>query len=148
MTTALNPRIEYEIKEVISDIAGRDKTIKETAAGLIQIGVGVRTHGVEPKIVGPLGIPRPFAKLSLGDQMSELRTEIDDDIADELVNRFDNKPNTAAREAIRLGVLAVAQDAFTVEGPVGGPRPFAEIDLSELNDPELRTQIEDLREEL
>lgn len=148
MTTALNPRIEYEIKEVISDIAGRDKTIKETAAGLIQIGVGVRTHGVEPKIVGPLGIPRPFAKLSLGDQMSELRTEIDDDLADELVNRFDNKPNTAAREAIRLGVLAVAQDAFTVEGPVGGPRPFAEIDLSELNDPELRTQIEDLREEL
>jgi len=148
MSTALNPRIEYEIKEVISDIAGRDKTIKETAAELIQIGVGIRIHNVEPKIVGPLGIPRPFAKLSLGDQMSELRTEIDDDLADELVNRFDNKPNTAAREAIRLGVLAVAQDAFTVEGPVGGPRPFAEIDLSELNDPELRTQIEELREEL
>ena len=148
MSTALNPRIEYEIKEVISDIAGRDKTITETAAELIQIGVGIRIHNVEPKIVGPLGIPRPFAKLSLGDQMSELRTEIDDDLADELVNRFDNKPNTAAREAIRLGVLAVAQDAFTVEGPVGGPRPFAEIDLSELNDPELRTQIEELREEL
>lgn len=148
MATRLNPRIEYEIKEVISDIAGRDKTIKETAAELIQIGVGIRTHDVEPKIVGPLGIPRPFAKLSLGDQMSELRTEVDDDLADELVNRFDNKPNTAAREAIRLGVLAVAQDAFTVKGPVGGPRPFAEIDLNELNDPELRTQIEDLREEL
>lgn len=148
MTTALNPRIEYEIKEVVSDIAGRDRTIKETAAELIQVGIGVRTHGVEPKIVGPLGIPRPFAKLSLGDQMSELRTEIDDDLADELVNWFDNKPNTAAREAIRLGVLAVAQDAFTVEGPAGGPRPFAEIDLSELNDPELRNQIEDLREEV
>lgn len=148
MTTRLNPRIEYEIKELISDIAGRDKTIKETSAELIEVGVGIRAHNIEPKIVGPLGIPRPFAKLSLGEQMSELRTEIDEDLADELVNRFDNKPNTAAREAIRLGVLAVAQDAFTIEGPVGGPRPFAQIELSELNDTDLRNQIETLRDEL
>lgn len=148
MTTALNPRIEYEVKEVVSDIAGRDKTIKQTAAELIQIGVGVRAHDIEPQIVGPLGIPRPFAKISLGDQMSELRTEIDDDLADRLVNQFDNKPNTAAREAIRLGVLAVAQDAFTVKGPVGGPRPFAEIDLNELSDTDLIDQIETLQNEL
>lgn len=147
MTAKLNPRIEYEVKEVVSDIAGRDRTIKETAAELIQIGIGIRSQDIDPKIVGPLGIPRPFAKLSLGDQMSEIRTDIDDDIADQLVNQFDNKPNTAAREAIRLGVLAVAQDAFTVEGPVGSPRPFAEIELSELDDTELKNQIEALRDE-
>jgi len=147
MTAKLNPRIEYEVKEVVSDIAGRDRTIKETAAELIQIGIGIRSQDIDPKIVGPLGIPRPFAKLSLGDQMSEIRTDIDDDIADQLVNQFDNKPNTAAREAIRLGVLVVAQDAFTVEGPVDGPRPFAEIELSELDDTELRNQIEALRDE-
>lgn len=148
MTTDLNPRIEYEVKEVISGLAGREKTIKETAAELIQIGIGIRTHDIEPEIVGPLGIPRPFAKISLGDQMSELRTEVDDEIADELVNRFDNKPNTAAREALRLGVLAVAQDAFTVEGPAGGPRPFAEIELDELNDTDLTNKIDELRNEL
>lgn len=148
MTTDLNPRIEYEVKEVISGLAGREKTIKETAAELIQIGIGIRTHDVEPEIVGPLGIPRPFAKISLGDQMSELRTEVDDETADELVNRFDNKPNTAAREALRLGVLAVAQDAFTVEGPGGGPRPFAEIELDELNDTDLTNKIDELRNEL
>lgn len=147
MTTKLNPRIEYEVKEVVSDIAGRDRTIKETAAELIQIGIEIRSHDIDPKIVGPLGIPRPFAKLSLGDQMSEIRTDIDDELVDQLVNHFDDKPNTAAREAIRLGVLAVAQDAFTVEGPVGGPRPFAEIELSELDDTELRNQIEALRDE-
>lgn len=147
MTTRLNPRIEYEVKEVVSDIAGRDRTIKETAAELIQIGIGIRSHDIDPKIVGPLGIPRPFAKLSLGEQMSEIRTDIDDDLVDQLVNHFDDKPNTAAREAIRLGVLAVAQDAFTVEGPVGGPRPFAKIELSELDDTELRNQIEALRDE-
>ena len=146
MATALNPRIEYEVKEVVSDIAGRHSTIKETAADLIQIGVGVRANDVEPQIVGPLGIPRPFAKISLGEQMSELRTEIDDELADQLVNQFDNKPNTAAREAIRLGVLAVTPDAFTVKGPAGGPRPFATIDLSEIDDPDLINRIEALQQ--
>lgn len=145
MSTDLNPRIEYEVKEVITSLAGREQTIKETAEELIQVGIAIRVHDIEPEIVGPLGIPRPFAKISLGNQMSELRTEVDDDVADELVNRFDNKPNTAAREALRLGVLAVAQDAFTVEGPAGGPRPFAKIELDELNDPEIRDTIDKLR---
>lgn len=148
MTTDLNPRIEYEIKEVISNIAGREMTIKDTAAELIQVGIAVRTNDIEPEIVGPLGVPRPFAKISLGDQMSELRTEVDDTVADQLVNRFDNKPNTAAREALRLGVLAVAQDAFTVEGPAGGPRPFAKIELDDLNDPEIMSTIDELRSQL
>jgi hypothetical protein len=145
MPTALNPRLEYELKELIEDIAGRDRTISDTAADLIEIGIAVRKEDVEPKIVGPLGVPRPFAKISLGEQTSELRTEIRDTAADELVEYFDNKPNTAAREAIRLGILAVAVDEFTIQGPIGGPRPFAEIKISEIDNQEIVELIQDLR---
>lgn len=145
MASSLNPRLEYELKELITEIAGRDRTISETAADLIKIGIAIRGQGVEPEIIGPLGIPRPFAKISLGDQTSELRTEISDEIADDLVEYFDNKPNTAAREAIRLGILAVAEDEFTVQGPAGGPRPFAEIDIGEIDASEIVQLIEDLR---
>lgn len=148
MPTSLNPRIEYELKELISDIAGREHTISETAANLIQIGIVIRQEGLEPEIVGPLGIPRPFAKISLGDQTGELRTEISDTVADELVSEFDNKPTTAAREAIRLGILAVAEDEFTVEGPAGGPRPFAKIEFDALEDGEILSLIEDLQARL
>ncbi|GGK82834.1 hypothetical protein [Haloarcula sebkhae] len=148
MATSLNPRVEYELKELISDLAGRDHTISETAADLIQIGVTIRKEELEPEIVGPLGIPRPFAKISLGDQTGELRTEISDALADELVSEFDNKPNTATREAIRLGILAVAEDEFTVEGPAGGPRPFAQIEFETLEDAEVLNLIKDLQARL
>lgn len=148
MPTSLNPRLEYELKELIEDIAGRDRTISSTAADLIRIGIAVRRADAEPKIVGPLGLPRPFAKIRLGDQTSELRTEVDDSTADELVEYFDNKPNTAAREAIRLGVLAVAADEFTVTGPVGDPRPWAQIDLSGIEDREIVDLAEELRARL
>ena len=145
MPSSLNPRLEYELKELIEDIAGRDRTISGTAADLIRIGIEIRRSDVEPKIVGPLGLPRPFAKISLGDQTSELRTEVSDTTADELVEYFDNKPNTAAREAIRLGILAVAADEFTVKGPAGGPRPWAEIDLDGVNDQDIVNLVEELR---
>jgi len=148
MPTSLNPRLEYELKELIGDIAGRDRTISDTAANLIRIGIEVRRDDIEPKIVGPLGLPRPFAKISLGEQTSELRTEISDELADELVEHFDNKPNTAAREAIRLGILTVANDKFTVQGPIGDPRPFAEIEVDEIEAREIVELIKQLRARL
>ncbi|MFB6187130.1 MAG: hypothetical protein ABEI86_09725, partial [Halobacteriaceae archaeon] len=134
--------------ELITDIAGRERTISETAAELIEIGIAVRREGIEPNIVGPLGIPRPFAKINLGDQTSELRTEVSDEIVDELVDLFSNKPNTAAREAIRLGILAVAENEFTVEGPVGDPRPFAKIKVDQIDSPEIVELVNDLRSRL
>lgn len=148
MPTSLNPRLEYELKELIKDLAGRDRTISDTAADLIKIGIVVRKENIEPKIVGPLGLPRPFAKISLGEQTSELRTEISDGMVDDLVADFDNKPNTAAREAIRLGILAVATDEFTVQGPVGGPRPFADIEVNDIENTEIIELIEQLRDRL
>jgi len=148
MVVELNPRLEYEIKELVTDIAGRDRTISNTASDLIKIGIAVRSNDIEPEIVGPMGIPRPFAKIRLGDQSSELRTEISEEMADQLVDIFDNKPNTAAREAIRLGILAVAQDEFTVQGPIGGPRPFAKIKVEEIDDTDINELIKELQTRL
>lgn len=148
MPSSLNPRLEYELKELTTNIAGRDRTISETAAELIRIGIEVRKEEIEPEIIGPLGLPRPFAKITLGEQTSELRTEISDELADELVEYFDNKPNTAAREAIRLAILTVANKEFTVQGPVGGPRPFAEIRIDQIEDSEIVELVERLRDRI
>lgn len=145
MTESLNPRVEFEIKEAIDRISQGEWTISETAKKLIRVGIAIREADMEPKITGPLGIPRPFASISLSDKMTEIRTEIDEDLATRLTNHFDNKRNTAAREAIRLGVIAAAGDHLEIEGPAGGPRPFADINIQDLQDTEIRELSIDLR---
>lgn len=148
MTESLNPRVEWEIREAIDEISQGEWTISETAGKLLQIGVAIRESGSEPKIEGPFGLPRPFAEISLGDRMTELRTEIDDDLAERLTKEFDNKPNTAAREAIRLGVIAVAGKQFKIKGPEGGPRPFAQISIEGIDDSKARELLKNLRKRM
>ncbi|WP_411967474.1 hypothetical protein [Haloferax sp. YSSS75] len=148
MAKQLNPRVESEIRKAIDDIAAGEWTISDTAAKLIRIGIAVRESGAEPKIEGPFGLPRPFAKISLGDTMVELRTEVSEDTADRLTNEFDNKPNTAAREALRLGVIAVSMDELKIRGPAGEPRPFAQIELDEIGDHDVRKLIQELSDRL
>lgn len=86
---------------------------------VLQIGVAIREPGNEPKIESHFGLPRPFAEISLSDRMTEIRTETDNDLAELLTSEFDNKPNTAAREAIRLYVITVAGDQFKIKRPEG-----------------------------
>jgi len=148
MAKSLNPRVEIEIREAIDQIAQGEWTISDTAAKLIRVGVAVREAGAEPEITGPFGLPRPFAEISLGDRMTELRTDIAEDLAERLQSEFSNKPNTAAREALRLGVIAAANDQFNIKGPEGAPRPFAEISLGSIKDEEASSLLEEIRERL
>jgi hypothetical protein len=148
MSKSLNPRVEWEIRDAIDEISQGEWTISDTAAKLLQIGVAVREADSEPQIEGPFGLPRPFAEISLSDRMTELRTEIDDELAERLTDEFDAKPNTAARQAIRLGVMAAASDQFKIKGPEGGPRPFASISIEGLDDPEAREYLEQIRPRL
>ncbi len=148
MSKSLSPRIEIELKEAVEDIAGSDWTFGETAAKLIEIGVAVRESGAEPEIRGPFGLPRPFAKISLGDRMTELRTELSDDVSERLIDQFNNKPNTAAREALRLGIYTVAGEEFAIEGPTGGPRPFATIEISDIESTQAIELIEEVKQRL
>jgi hypothetical protein len=148
MTQSLNPRVELEIREAIEEISQGEWTLSETAAKLLRVGVAIRESGNEPQIEGPFGLPRPFAEISLSDRMTEIRTEVDDELAERLTSEFDNKPNTAAREAIRLGVIAAAEQQFKIKGPEGGPRPFAQISLDETNDSDARDLLDALRTRL
>lgn len=148
MTQSLNPRIEWDVREAIEEIAQADWTISDTAAKLIEVGIAIRELGYEPQIEGPLGLPRPFAEISLSSRMDEIRTEIDDTVAERLTDEFANKPNTAAREALRLGVLTVAQDQFKIQGPAGEPRPFAQISIEHIDDADTRDLIVELQQRL
>lgn len=148
MSKSLNPRVEWDIKDGVEKIAQGEWTISDTAAKLLHIGIAVREADAEPQIEGPFGLPRPFAEISLSDRMTELRTEVNDEIAERLTDEFDAKPNTAARQAVRLGVMAAASDQFKINGPEGGPRPFAGISIEGLNDPKAREYLEQIRQRL
>ena len=148
MVTNLNPRVETEIREAIDEISQGEWTIGETAAKLLRIGVVVRESGKEPKIEGPFGIPRPFANIKLSDRMTVIRTEIDEELTERMQAEFDDKPNTAARRAIRLGVITVAGEKITIRGPKGAVRPFARISLSGYEDEAVVSSYEELRERI
>jgi hypothetical protein len=145
MAELLNPRIPMELKEMVEEYAGSERTVSDTSAQLIEIGIAVRESDAEPKITGPFSLPRPFAEINFGGRMMELRTEVEEDVADRLVEEFDNKPNTAAREALRLGIFTVAGDRIEIEGPVGGPRPFAKIEVESVDDQNAKDMIKELR---
>lgn len=148
MSKSLNPRVEWDIRDAIDEISQGEWTISDTAAKLLHIGVAIREADIEPQIEGPFGLPRPFAEISLSDRMTELRTEIDDELTERLTDEFDAKPNTAARQAIRLGVIAAASDQFKIRGPEGGPRPFARIEVADIEDPEASEYLEQIRSRL
>jgi hypothetical protein len=148
MSKSLNPRVEWDIRDAIDEISQGEWTISDTAAKLLHIGVAIREADIEPQIEGPFGLPRPFAEISLSDRMTELRTEIDDELTERLTDEFDAKPNTAARQAIRLGVIAAASDQFKIRGPEGGPRPFARIEVADIEDPEAGEYLEQIRSRL
>lgn len=148
MAKDLNPRVEREIRKAIQEISQGEWTISDTAAKLLRIGVVVRESGNEPRIEGPFGLPRPFAKINLSDQMTEIRTEIDNDLAERMTTEFDNRPNTAAREAIRLGLIAVAGHQFKIKDPEGIPRPFAQISLADNDNEAVRELTQTIRDRL
>jgi len=59
---------------------------------------------------------------------------------------FDEKPHTAAREALRLGVIAVQLNQLNLTGPLGASRPFATISLDdELSDTQALAYLRELR---
>lgn len=148
MSESLSPRIDVNFRQAIDEIAQGERQIGETAAKLIHIGIAVREVGAEPEITGPFGLPRPFAKISLSDMKTEIALELDDDLYERLINEFNSKKNTAAREALRLGVFTVADDQFEITGPAGGPRPFAGIEIDKIDNREVRDLISEFREQV
>jgi hypothetical protein len=139
---SLNLRVEEGLKDEVSKIAedvegdSRSSDLSSTAQKLIVIGIGAERAGVQEKaeVVGPLGIvPRPFATMEFeGDKIS-MGTQLTAEQLDDLQSVFEAKKHTAAREALRLGVILVQADDLDArfEGPLGIFRPLARMQVEE-----------------
>jgi hypothetical protein len=123
--------------EHIADLTGRGTgpaALSETATRLAHVGRGAAEAGDRPGVEGPFGGPRPFARVSFdGERTTTVETRLDPAAVAALRAAFDAAPETAdaavVRRAVALGALVVSSEAPGVEGPFGGPRPFARVDL-------------------
>ena len=113
----------------------------------ILIGLAFRREGLEPQYEGPLGVlPRPFATPTFGGESVTFGTQLETDAYDDLQSVFEEKPHTAAREALRLGIIAVQLDQLNLTGPLGTARPFAKVSLDdELSDIQALAYLRELR---
>jgi hypothetical protein len=137
---SLNLRLENGLKEQVAELAlemygdSRPSDLSKTAHKLMLVGIGGEKAGIQEKVVGPLGIlPRPFATAEFGGEKVTMGTHLLEDELAELQSVFDAKKHTAAREALRLGVIIVKAGELEadIEGPLGIFRPFAEMDIDD-----------------
>jgi len=151
---SVNLRLESGLKDMVSKIAQavegdtRPTDLSKTAQKLIIVGIGGEKAGIQGKVVGPLGIlPRPFATASFGGDKVTMGTQLTEADIEELKRVFQNKKHTAAREALRLGVIIVQADELDVEGPLGTARPFAKIELKDhVQGQEAQETLEEIKE--
>jgi len=152
---SLNLRIESglrdNVRELAQDIEGDDRPsdLSKTARKLIVIGIGAERAGIQGHIKGPFEIPRPFASVDFGGEKDTMGTQLSPNEVDDLQTVFDDKKHTAAREALRLGVIIVkANDpSIDIRGPANFLRPFAEISIDDNVDGESATDhLEEFRE--
>ncbi|ELZ88789.1 hypothetical protein C453_00960 [Haloferax elongans ATCC BAA-1513] len=125
----------------------RPSDLSKTAQRLIRVGLALRKSGIEPEFEGPFGlIKRPFATIKFGGETVTFGTQLTANVIEELTVSFTEKKHTAAREALRLGIIAVYLNDLDITGPLGGPRPFSNVNLSEHFDDEYgREALEEFR---
>jgi hypothetical protein len=135
---SLNLRIEQGLKDEVSKISedvegdSRPSDLSTTAQKLILVGIGAERAGVQEKVVGPLEIlPRPFATAEFGGEKTSMGTQLTAEQLDELQTVFEAKKHTAAREALRLGVVMIQAGSLDIEGPLSIFRPFAKMKIDE-----------------
>ncbi|WP_302080576.1 hypothetical protein [Salinibaculum rarum] len=140
---SLNLRIQQGLRDHVADIAreveGGDspRELSATAENLIYVGMGIKCadqrsdDSILPTIEGPFGVlPRPWAEPSFDGDDVRLGTRVDSDIIDTLEAAFNKTKHTAAKQALRLGVILLEKDAITIRGPGGVRRPFANVDVT------------------
>jgi len=151
---SINLHVESGLRDRVAELAkavegdSRPSDLSKTAQKLIHIGVALRKSGLEPDIEGPFGvIKRPFASIEFGGDTVSFGTQLTADMIDELTALFTEQKHPAAREALRLGVIAVYLNDLDITGPLGGPRPFAQVDISEHFDDERgQTALDEFRQ--
>jgi len=130
----LDVRIESWVKSFIEDLAEKmGRRMSDVARDLAWVGIDIEKSG-GIKIVGPLGLERPFASLDLGGSRERLNIWLEEDMIKELKSLFRGNVREAFREALRLGALAVSEEHVKIVGPFGREHPLLTITHSELKD--------------
>jgi len=156
---SLNLRIQEGLRDHVAEIArtveGDDSpsALSATAEKLIYVGMGIKQADeksdstVLPRVEGPFGVlPRPWAEPTFEGEDVRLSTRVDTEVIEPLERAFNKTKHTAAKQALRLGVLLIAQDEVTIRGPGGVQRPFAKIDLpAQIEKGRSRTALDELR---
>lgn len=156
---SLNLRIQEGLRDHITDIArqveGGDspRELSATAENLIYVGMGIKSadnhsdDAVLPTVEGPFGVlPRPWAEPSFDGDDVRLSTRVDTETIETLERAFNKTKHTAAKQALRLGVILIEKDEITLRGPEGIRRPFANIDIQdEIHGERAQTALDVLR---
>lgn len=141
---SLNLRIKSGLREHIASIANEvegsaePRDLSKTAEKLIEVGLGIQMAdnkndgGILPTVSGPFGIiPRPWAEPSFDGEDVRLGTRVDAEVIEELQSAFGVTKHTAAKQALRLGIILINKDELEIRGPFGVERPFAQINIGE-----------------
>jgi len=142
----LDIRIEGNIKTFIEQLARAGGwTINDTVRDLILIGLDVnRQGGIE--ITGPLGLKRSFAYLDFGGGRERIGVRLPQELIDELKRDFDDTARSAAKKALRLGVIALRADLIEIRGPVFDfRRPLAQTRVPSLRDERAKEALKRLQ---
>jgi hypothetical protein len=156
---SLNLRIQEGLRDHVANIArdveGGDspRELSTTAENLIYVGMGMKyadqrsDDSVLPTFEGPFGVlPRPWAEPAFDGDDVRLGTRVDTDTIDTLERAFNKTKHTAAKQALRLGVILIEKDAITIRGPEGIRRPFAKVKIQEeIHGERARTALDALR---
>jgi len=156
---SLNLRIQEGLRDHIANIArdveGGDspRELSATAENLIYVGMGMKRadkhadDSILPTFEGPFGVlPRPWAEPSFDGDDIRLSTRVDTETIDTLERSFNKTKHTAAKQALRLGVILIEKDAITIRGPEGVRRPFAKVNVhGEIHGERAQSALDTLR---
>ena len=99
--------------------------MSDIARDLEWVGIDIEKSG-GIKIVGPLGLERPFASLDLGGSRERLNIWLEEDMIKELKSLSGGNVRKALREALRLGALAVSGgEHVKIVGPLVVNAPYS-----------------------
>jgi hypothetical protein len=152
----INLRVEAEVENQVAKLsdylAGEDgnPSRSEAARELIYVGLGVEMSDGQIKYKGPLGwIDRPFAGANFEGETVSFGTRLPERTIGRLEGAFQKKKHTAAKEALRTGLILVQIDKIKVHGPFDNPRPLANPDLEgQLEDDRAKEALEKIRDAL
>jgi hypothetical protein len=142
----LDVRVEGWIRMFIERAAKRKGVkVSDIFRDLVVLGIDLkRSGGFE--IVGPFGLRRSLAMLDFGGGADRIGVRLEKNLTKELERVFGDNARSAARQAVRLGILRISPGKVKIRGALFGlERPFAQIKFREPLDEKAKEALSRLR---